>query len=117
MFADAYFLHSNQMVIICSFRKRYRTEVISRNYFEKFFVPTNINLERFRKKIPVPPTEPIHSMHLDKVTFTGPTVFLAGRYNKFTRDLSQTPWILGGKRLMEDSVQEIMVRQIASYFK
>lgn len=70
-------------------RKKFRTEVISRNYFDKFFTPKNVNLEKFRELIPVPPA--IHSenpLKFDRITFTGPTVFIAGRYNKFSRELS-----------------------------
>jgi len=35
-------------------------------------------------------------------------IFLVGRYNKFSRTLSQTPWVIDGERRMESSVQEII---------
>lgn len=98
-------------------RKKFRTEIVSRNYFEKFFVPKNIKLDKFRLQIPVPPQAPSTPLRLDKITFTGPTVFVAGRYNKFSRQLSQSPWILNGKRMSEGSVQEHIVDAIAPYFK
>lgn len=98
-------------------RKKFRTEIVSRNYFEKFFVPKNIKLDKFRRQIPVPPQAPSTALRLDKITFTGPTVFVAGRYNKFSRQLSQSPWILNGKRMSEGSVQEHIVDAIAPYFK
>ena len=99
-------------------RKKFRTEIVSRNYFEKFFTPKNIKLERFRQQFPVPPVSPsVAVLKLDKITFTGPTVFVAGRYNKFSRNLSQSPWILNGKRMTEGSVQEIIVEVIAPHFK
>lgn len=98
-------------------RKKFRTEIVSRNYFEKFFVPKNIKLDNFRETIPVPPQAPSTALRLDKITFTGPTVFVAGRYNKFSRELSQSPWILNGKRVSEGSVQEHIVDAITSYFK
>lgn len=98
-------------------RKKFRGEVVSRNYFEKFFIPKNIQLEKFRQPFPVPPEAPSNSLRLDKITFTGPTVFVAGRYNKFSRTLSQSPWILNGKRISEGSVQELIVDAVASYFK
>lgn len=41
---------------------------------------------------------------------------MAGRYRKLSRELSQSPWILGGKRVMADSVSEIIAREIAPYF-
>lgn len=98
-------------------RKKFRTEIVSRTYFEKHFVPAKINLEKFRALIPVLPTAPSAAVKLDKVTFTGPTVFVAGRYNKFSRELSQSPWILNGKRMSEGSVQEIITEAVAPYFK
>lgn len=98
-------------------KKKFRTEVVSRNYFEKFFVPKSIQLDKFRQQFAVPPESPPESLRLDKITFLGPTIFVAGRYNKFSRKLSQSPWILNGKRMSEGSVQEIIVDAIAPYFK
>lgn len=98
-------------------RKKFRTEIVTRNYFTKFFIPKNIDCEKFRQQIPIPPQPPSSAVKLDKITFTGPTVFIAGRYNKFSRELSQSPWILGGKRMSEGSVQEFIVDAIAPYFK
>lgn len=98
-------------------RKKFRTEIVSRNYFVKFFVPKNIDKEKFRQQIPIPPEAPSEALRFDKITFTGPTVFVAGRYNKFSRELSQSPWILSGKRITEGSVQEFIVDAVAPYFK
>lgn len=98
-------------------RKKFRTEVVSRNYFEKHFIPRKIELEKFRELLPVPPPVPSVALTLEKITFAGPTVFVAGRYNKFSRNLSQSPWILNGKRMTEGSVQEVIADSIASHFK
>lgn len=98
-------------------RKKFRSEIVTRNYFEKYFVPKNIKLEKFREKFPIPPTAPSASIQLEKITLTGPTVFVAGRYNKFSRELSQSPWVLNGKRVSEGSVQEIIADEIAPFFK
>jgi tRNA pseudouridine synthase 10 len=98
-------------------RKKFRGEIVSRNYFEKFFVPKNIKKEKFREELPIPPEAPTTPLRLDKITFTGPTVFVAGRYNKFSRALSQSPWILNGKQVGEGSVQEVIVSAVAPYFK
>lgn len=98
-------------------RKKFRTEVISRNYFDKFFVPKNINLKKFREEIAVPPSiSSLNPLKFDHISFLGPTVFVAGRYNKFSRKLSQTPWILGGVRMSEESVQEIISEVILPHF-
>lgn len=66
--------------------------------------------------MPVPPNTVDQAIKLTNVHLTGPTVFVAGRYRKLSRELSQSPWILGGKRVMADSVQEIIAKHIAPYF-
>jgi tRNA pseudouridine synthase 10 len=41
-----------------------------------------------------------------KFSFTSGTIYISGRYNKFDRRLSQTPWELNGVRLYETSLEE-----------
>ncbi|XP_065085561.1 putative tRNA pseudouridine synthase Pus10 [Ochlerotatus camptorhynchus] len=98
-------------------RKHCRKEFITRNAFEKHFTPESLDLEQYKKHISVPPTIQDDSIVLEKINFTGPTMFLAGRYNKVSRELSQTPWVLDGKRKMENSVQEIMASVVGPYFR
>uniref|UniRef100_A0A182RMR3 tRNA pseudouridine(55) synthase n=1 Tax=Anopheles funestus TaxID=62324 RepID=A0A182RMR3_ANOFN len=97
--------------------KHTKKEFISRNAFEKHFTPEAINRDRFRKHYAVPPvsTEDVGLVR-GELSFTGPTIFLAGRYNKFSRELSQTPWVIDGKRKMEGSVQETIATSIAPHF-
>jgi tRNA pseudouridine synthase 10 len=97
--------------------RRSRKEFMTRNAFEKAFQPKMVDYEVFSKHISVPPETPSQAITLEKFTFIGPTVFIAGRYCKLSRELSQTPWILNGKRKMESSVQEIMTEIIAPQFK
>ena len=89
---------------------------MSRIYFEKYFTPQNVDTAQFRKLIPIPP-EPSSPIRLEKIDFLGPTVFLAGRYNKFSRKLSQTPWIVNGKKLAEESVEEIIIDAVKPHFE
>jgi tRNA U54 and U55 pseudouridine synthase Pus10 len=44
-------------------------------------------------------------------------IFLVGRYNKFSRTLSQTPWVIDGERRMESSVQEIISESLQAASK
>lgn len=53
---------------------------------------------------------------LGKCTISGPTIFVAGRYRKLSDHLCQSPWILSGKRVMDESVQEIITKEIVPYF-
>jgi len=41
-----------------------------------------------------------------KVGLLSKNIFLCGRYIKYSRYLSQTPWMVDGKKLTEGSLQE-----------
>lgn len=90
---------------------------MSRLYFEKHFTPANIDAAKFRQLIPIPPESSASPIRLEKIDFTGPTAFLAGRYNKFSRKLSQTPWVVDGKKLAEECVEEIIVEAVLPHFR
>lgn len=89
---------------------------MTRNLFEKHFVPQNLDIDECIKHLPVPPNTVSIPLRLTKYIISGPTIFVAGRYRKLSRELSQSPWILGGHRVMEESVQEIIARDISPYF-
>ncbi|XP_053684571.1 putative tRNA pseudouridine synthase Pus10 isoform X2 [Sabethes cyaneus] len=97
-------------------KKHCKKDFITRNAFEKHFTPASVSAELFRKYIAIPPVVQAEGLVLEQVSFTGPTVFLAGRYNKLSRELSQTPWVIDGKRKMANSVQEIMTAVVAPWF-
>ncbi|TRY64492.1 hypothetical protein DNTS_017160 [Danionella cerebrum] len=40
-----------------------------------------------------------------------------GRYNKFSRELPQTPWLIDGERRMEGSVEELITTPLLSSFR
>lgn len=89
---------------------------ITRNFFEKHFFPKNLNIEDYKKHIPIPPNTSSTSIILKKYSISGPTVFIAGRYRKLSRDLSQTPWHIDNKRMKENSIQEFISCEICPYF-
>lgn len=43
--------------------------------------------------------------------------FLTGRYNKYSRELPQTPWLVEGERKMETSVQELICESLIGAVK
>lgn len=63
-----------------------------------------------------PPSLPVVECSCE-ITCTHEPVFVAGRYQKYSRVLSQTPWIVEGKRVMEGSVEELICEPIISAFK
>jgi len=44
------------------------------------------------------------------------SLYVGGRYNKYSRELSQTPWVIDGKRVREHSVEEYIVGPLDSFF-
>ncbi|KAM6972113.1 tRNA pseudouridine synthase Pus10 [Aplochiton taeniatus] len=73
--------------------------------------------EKFLKKYPCPPTRPTTKCIDQLVKCLHGSIFVAGRYNKFSRTLPQTPWIIDGERRMESSVEELIAAPLLSSFK
>ncbi|XP_067626267.1 putative tRNA pseudouridine synthase Pus10 [Eurosta solidaginis] len=97
-------------------KKGQKLEQISRSLIEKKYNPSRVSLELFKDAFSVPPSIPNEGLKLESVTVYGPTTYVAGRYRKISRKLSHTPWVLNGKRVMDDSIEEIIIRNIAPYF-
>ncbi|CAG8448758.1 21618_t:CDS:10, partial [Gigaspora rosea] len=45
------------------------------------------------------------------------TIYVGGRYNKFSRDISQTPWIINGIKLAPTSVSECIGEKLRELFR
>lgn len=54
------------------------------------------------------PLIPESTIQFKSVDSRHESVYIAGRYNKWSRTLSQTPWIVDKKRRLESSVEEII---------
>lgn len=63
-------------------------------------------VEQFLKFCKVPPSIPTNFCSCGSVSLQHNSIIFAGRYNKYSRTLPQTPWIINGERRMESSVQE-----------
>lgn len=93
-----------------------KRQVISRGVLEKQYTPKRVKQAMFKEFFPVPPPTAAQHLTLESIDLTGPTVFVAGRYRKISRELSHTPWVLNGQRVMEDSIEEIIMRAVTPYF-
>lgn len=51
-----------------------------------------------------------------QIEFNHTFVYVAGRYNKYSRMLSQTPWIIEGIRKTESSVEELIAEKIVEIY-
>ncbi|KAK2720039.1 tRNA pseudouridine synthase Pus10-like [Artemia franciscana] len=76
----------------------------------------SISEEDLKKNLPFPPSIP---QHFATLTASGKhdSVFIAGRYNKYSRNLSQTPWTIDGVRKSDLSVDELLSGPIKSVFR
>lgn len=83
----------------------YNMGVYSRQGVEKSL--GGVTMEQFALHYPVPPAPPSSTFRLG-VRMTRGSVYLAGRYCKYSRDLPQTPWIIQGVRKCETSVEEVL---------
>ncbi|KAJ1960978.1 putative tRNA pseudouridine synthase Pus10, partial [Dimargaris xerosporica] len=54
---------------------------------------------------------------LHDVGFSHDSLYLAGRYNKYARDISQTPFAAGGRQLAQTPVSEIIGQPAQLVFK
>ncbi|NXX19489.1 PUS10 synthase, partial [Podargus strigoides] len=66
---------------------------------------------------PCPPSSPKNLCVALEIQCNNGAVFVAGRYNKYSRNLPQTPWIIDGERKLESSVEELISEHLMAEFK
>ncbi|XP_068865014.1 tRNA pseudouridine synthase Pus10 isoform X1 [Aphelocoma coerulescens] len=76
-----------------------------------------IKEEDFLKHFPCPPSSPKKLCDALEIQCNNGAVFVAGRYNKYSRNLPQTPWIIDGERKLESSVEELISEHLVAEFK
>ena len=75
-----------------------------------------ITPEVFCKYFAVPPA-PLGTPATYGWSYYHESVFVAGRYNKYSQELSQTPWLLDdGSRMHESSIQELICEPLLKHF-
>ncbi|KAI4796775.1 hypothetical protein KUCAC02_026771 [Chaenocephalus aceratus] len=72
---------------------------------------------KFLTHFACPPAKPTSSCSSQDVQCLHQCVFVAGRYNKYSRSLPQTPWVIDGERRMESSVEELIAESVLSSFR
>ncbi|KAH0622879.1 hypothetical protein JD844_025699 [Phrynosoma platyrhinos] len=76
-----------------------------------------ISEEDFHRNFGSPPSLPKTPCIAVDIQCTNGAIFVAGRYNKYSRTLPQTPWIIDGERKMESSVEELISEHLMATFK
>lgn len=95
--------------------RKFKDCLLSRKSVEALLLTTKP--DHFQKYYPCPPDIPNNAVVCSSVSLLHNSLYVAGRYNKYSRKLSQTPWIIGGERLMETSVQELLCNRIVELAK
>lgn len=90
-------------------------DLISRKSVEALLASTPPS--HFREHYSTPPPIPNVPVFCSSVALLHNSLYIAGRYNKYSRTLSQTPWIIDGKRFMDTSVQELICNPIVELAK
>lgn len=67
-----------------------------------------LNDQDFLRVCPEPPSIPDESVSFSNLHCHHAPLYMAGRYNKYSRDLPQTPWFVEGERKLDSSVQELL---------
>ncbi|KAI8638371.1 hypothetical protein BD408DRAFT_373500 [Parasitella parasitica] len=65
----------------------------------------------------IPPVAPIERAKFETVTLLHASSHVGGRYLKFSREYSQTPWAIKGRKLAEHSVSECFAEIIRKYHR
>ncbi|NXH62146.1 PUS10 synthase, partial [Rhabdornis inornatus] len=76
-----------------------------------------IKEDDFLKHFQCPPSSPKNLCDALEIQCNNGAVFVAGRYNKYSRNLPQTPWIIDGERKLESSVEELISEHLMAEFK
>lgn len=94
--------------------RKFNGELFSRKVVLEVIEKTPARL--FQTYIKAPPEPPLKGVTCKSVECKHDPIFIAGRYCKYSRELSQTPWIVDGVKTMETSVQEIIFEQLNKTF-
>lgn len=68
----------------------------------------NATIKKFRQFYNCPPKKLLYPCDCDPIKCHQEALFIAGRYNKYSRHLSQTPWFVDGAKKFETSVEELI---------
>ncbi|XP_037781291.1 tRNA pseudouridine synthase Pus10-like [Penaeus monodon] len=100
--------------------RRQQHRKYSNTVFTKQAIDTAIKKvsdEEFLKACPEPPCVPDEAIIFQSLQCQQTSIFMAGRYNKYSRELPQTPWLVEGERKMETSVQELICESLIGAVK
>ncbi|SPR00188.1 tRNA pseudouridine(55) synthase [Plasmodiophora brassicae] len=93
--------------------KRLKHVVVnSRNFAEKALAVMNVS-----ERSTLVPAKTTVAPCVIAITVSRQPVLITGKYRKFCRLLSQSPWVIDNKRKTESSVQELIADQVTAFIK
>ncbi|KAK3837525.1 MAG: hypothetical protein J3R72DRAFT_370915 [Linnemannia gamsii] len=104
-------------LIIKTKRENRKTIVVGDGRHHVVKALTLVKDDRFVSCGHVPPTPVSTRPQLESIEMMRESVFVGGRYLKFTRDVSQTPWSIGTTMLAELSVSGIVCETLKKAFR
>ncbi|XP_015586235.1 putative tRNA pseudouridine synthase Pus10 isoform X1 [Cephus cinctus] len=96
-------------------KRKYSDGVYSRKSVEAAMLTKSD--EEFSKHFISPPSLPSRFVVVEKAICNHISIYIGGRYNKFSRDLSQTPWFINGEKKVGTSVQELLCEKIVEFVR
>ncbi|XP_043272714.1 tRNA pseudouridine synthase Pus10 isoform X2 [Venturia canescens] len=102
------FSHENDTPEIKSLSsgKKNESQILSRKTMENTL--GCMTKEKFQANYTIPPTRLEKFVEIEPIVCVRSSLFLGGRYAKYSRELSQTPWFINGEKKMETSVQDLI---------
>lgn len=94
--------------------RKFNGEVYSRKAVQTALESTPSGI--FKMHVKIPPEIPDTYVKCISVESKHNPIYFAGRYCKYSRELSQSPWIIDGVKTMETSVQEIIFQELSEVF-
>ncbi|KAI8990896.1 hypothetical protein BDF20DRAFT_841383 [Mycotypha africana] len=76
-----------------------------------------LDIEEAKQFTRIPPIPPTEKAKFDSVSLVHVSTYVGGRYLKFSRDYSQTPWAIKGQKLAEHSVSGCIVDILKKYHR
>lgn len=96
-------------------KRKFHGEILTRKSVESAL--NDVDYDLFKTHYPIPPDVPDCFVDCGGIECIQDSIYLAGRYNKLSRNLSQTPWMINGERKMETSVEEIISNPVSKIIK
>lgn len=96
-------------------KRRYNDNRFSRKSVDALMI--KITDKEFSECIAGSSFQTIEAVKIENIIYSHSSIFIGGRYNKLSRELSQTPWFINGEKKMQTSVQDILCNPIAKAVK